>query len=335
MRGKLAKLISLIMAAALCFSLAGCMGDSDFSFSATDPSGSGESPAAPAASYVRKDYDAGKYPYFAMLNENEKNAYSLICENLTMGNKEFECVVSIKADQLTTVIDSVLNDHPELFWVDNTYGYSYEPATGDIKDITFDFFDFADTPKKLASAKTAFNSAADLIVAQAMTNQRAVERELYIHDYICQNTDYDTEAPYNQSAYSVIVLHESVCAGYAKAFQYLAQRCGLTCYYVTGRTDGLGGRLVSGSNEDGSHSWCMMKIDADYYNVDCLWDDTASDSYGSQIYPFFNLTDELFIYHARINMAVSLPKCTATEFKYSNQFGPTVEASSITFSDAA
>ena len=89
------------MAAALCFSLAGCMGDSDFSFSATDPSGSGESPAAPAASYVRKDYDADKYPYFAMLNETEKNAYSLICENLTMGNKEFECLVSIKADQDT------------------------------------------------------------------------------------------------------------------------------------------------------------------------------------------------------------------------------------------
>ena len=90
MRGKLAKLISLIMAAALCFSLAGCMGDSDFSFSATDPSGSAGSPAVPYTSYVRTDYDADKYPYFAMLSETEKNAYSLICENLTKGNKEFE-----------------------------------------------------------------------------------------------------------------------------------------------------------------------------------------------------------------------------------------------------
>ena len=335
MRGKLAKLISLIMAVALCLSLAGCSGGSDYALSATDPSGYGDMPAVPSTSYVRTDYDNNKYPYFAMLTETEKNAYSLICENLTKGNKEFECVVNINADQLTKVIDSVLNDHPELFWVDNTYGYSYEPNTGDIKDITFNFFDFADTPEKLNSAKTRFNAAADLIVGQAMTYQRAVEKELYIHDYICQNTDYDTSAPYNQSAYSVIVLHESVCAGYAKAFQYLAQKCGITCYYVTGRTDGLGGRLVSGSNEDGSHSWCMIKIDADYYNLDCLWDDTASDTYGSPIYPFFNLTDELFVYHARINLAVSLPKCTATEFKYSNQFGPTVEASSITFADAA
>ena len=79
----------------------------------------------------------------------------------------------------------------------------------------------------------------------------------------------------------------------------------------------------------------MVLIDGSYYNVDCLWDDTASDTYGSAIYPFFNLTDEAFIYHARIGMSVGLPKCNDTKYKYSNFFGQTVEAESIVFVDAA
>jgi transglutaminase/protease-like cytokinesis protein 3 len=111
------------------------------------------------------------------------------------------------------------------------------------------------------------------------------------------------------------------------------QRSGFTCYYVTGRTDsssmGLGG-----SNDNGAHSWDIVLVAGEYYNVDCLWDDTASDTYGSAIYPFFNVPDEELVNHNRINMAVRLPQCTATDYRYSNLFGPTVEASSIVFTEA-
>ena len=198
-----------------------------------------------------------------------------------------------------------------------------------------EFYDFADTPDKLHKAKVALEEVADSVTRQVRLKTTMVERELFIHDYICQNTVYDEAAPYNQSAYSCLVMHKSVCAGYARAFQYLMQKAGFTCYYVAGRTDGLNGQVISGSNEGGSHSWNMVLLDGEYYNVDCLWDDTASDTYGSVIYPFFNLTDEAFRYHARISMAIGLPKCNGTKYKYSNYFGKTVEAENIVFVDAA
>ena len=113
------------------------------------------------------------------------------------------------------------------------------------------------------------------------------------------------------------------------------QKAGYTCYYVTGRTLDIGNRALEGSEEDGAHSWNMVLLEGEFYNVDCLWDDTASDTYGSSIYPFFNVTDEDLLHHERIQMAVDLPVCTATEYKYSNQFGPTIEADSIVFTDAA
>ena len=283
--------------------------------------------------YKRLFFDVAQNPYYATLKDNEKNVYSLIFEELYKGSRKFECPVKTNAEELSLAIDAVLNDHPDLFWLDNKYSYSYDPEDGSVKEITFEFYDFADTPDKLHKAKVALEEVADSVTSQVRLKTTMVERELFIHDYICQNTVYDEAAPYNQSAYSCLVMHRSVCAGYARAFQYLMQKAGFTCYYVAGRTEGLNGQVINGSNESGSHSWNMVLLDGEYYNVDCLWDDTASDTYGSAIYPFFNLTDEAFRYHTRISMAVGLPKCNGTKYKYSNYFGQTVEAESIVFVD--
>lgn len=335
MRRNIVKLISLIAVMTLVMPLAGCFLEEFYIEPETSTtSSSSGSFTFTTNPYIRTNFDTVKNPYFAMLSDKEKDAYSNIYEELLAGNSKFESKVSLNGDELTKAIDAVLYDHPELFWLDNTYGYTYDPNTGDIKEVSFDFFDFADTPEKLESAKIQFNTAVDLIVAKALSYSTVVERELYIHDYICENTVYDDSAKYNQSAYSVIVLHQSVCAGYTRAFQYLMQKTGATCYYVTGRTDGLNNSQTVGSG-DGSHSWNMILIEGGYYNVDCLWDDTASETYGSSIYPFFNLTDDAFIYHARIDMAFNLPSCTATDYKYSNQFGSTIEADSLIFEDAA
>ena len=285
------------------------------------------------SAYKRLAFDAAQNPYYATLKDNEKNVYSLIFEELYKGSQKFECPVKTNAEELSLAIDAVLNDHPELFWLDNKYSYSYDPEDGSVKEINFEFYDFADTPDKLHKAKVALEEVADSVVRQVRLKTTMVERELFIHDYICQNTVYDEMAPYNQSAYSCLVMHKSVCAGYARAFQYLMQKAGFTCYYVAGRTEGLNGQVINGSNESGSHSWNMVLLDGEYYNVDCLWDDTASDTYGSTIYPFFNLTDEAFRYHTRISMAVGLPKCNGTKYKYSNYFGKTVEAENIVFVD--
>ena len=308
--------------------LSACFGDPGFvnesaSYSTQDTN----------SAYKRLAFDAAQNPYYATLKDNEKNVYSLIFEELYKGSQKFECPVKTNAEELSLAIDAVLNDHPELFWLDNKYSYSYDPEDGSVKEINFEFYDFADTPDKLHKAKVALEEVADSVVRQVRLKTTMVERELFIHDYICQNTVYDEMAPYNQSAYSCLVMHKSVCAGYARAFQYLMQKAGFTCYYVAGRTEGLNGQVINGSNESGSHSWNMVLLDGEYYNVDCLWDDTASDTYGSTIYPFFNLTDEAFRYHTRISMAVGLPKCNGTKYKYSNYFGKTVEAENIVFVD--
>ena len=280
---------------------------------------------------VSSDFAADQYPYFAALSSKEKDVYSLLYKGLSKGSRKIDCKkVKANEEQLNKAIDAVLNDHPELFWIDNQYEFTYDTDEGSIEDVSFDFFDFANTPDKLQDTKAEFEKAADDILAGAGSQQAMVERERAIHDYICKNTTYDESAPYNQSAYSVIVLHRSVCAGYSRAFQYLMNKAGLTCYYVPGTT-----KDTSIGGEDGAHAWNIVCLDGEYYNIDVLWDDSASETYGEDVYPFFNLTDSAFLDHARDELALALPKCTGTKYKYSNYFGETVEVEDLDFEDAA
>lgn len=331
---KFVKFVSVLLMAAVVLSLCACDEFEDFGLGYDNDydydSGSDDPEKTSGETYTRSNFDAESNPYFSVLNAKEKDIYSQLYEELSQGKQSFKCKVEVNADHLTKAIDAVLNDHPELFWIDNQYEYTYDSETGNIDDVSFDFYDFANTPDKLQSAKVAFEKAADEILDSARSQPFLVERERAIHDYICKNTTYDESAPYNQSAYSVIVLHRSVCAGYSRAFQYLMKKAGMTCYYVTGKTtdSSIGG-------EDGAHSWNIVFLDGEYYNIDVLWDDTASETYGSSIYPFFNLTDSANIYHARTDLALNLPKCTGTKYKYSNYFEKTVEAEDLVFEDAA
>ena len=332
MNKRLVKLVSVLLMLAVVTGLCSCLDefdDYDYGYGYGDES---EDPSkTTAGAYVRSNFDADRNPYFSTLTSKEKDIYSQLYEELSKGSQKFECKVSgVSADQLTKAIDAVLNDHPELFWIDNQYEYTYDPDDGSIQDISFDFFDFANTPDKLQNAKVAFEKAADDILDGARSQPFMVERERAIHDYICKNTTYDESAPYNQSAYSVIVLHRSVCAGYSRAFQYLMNKAGLTCYYVPGTT-----KDTSIGGEDGAHAWNIVCLDGEYYNIDVLWDDSASETYGEDVYPFFNLTDSAFLDHARDELALSLPKCTGTKYKYSNYFGETVEVEDLDFEDAA
>ena len=102
----------------------------------------------------------------------------------------------------------------------------------------------------------------------------------------------------NQSAYSALVLGKTVCAGYARAYQYLLQKLGIPCYYCTG---------YAGEN----HAWNIVKLEDTYYNVDVTWSDTKP-----QNYLYFNGTDADYAKdHIRRDLAVNLPVCNGTLYR--------------------
>lgn len=81
-------------------------------------------------------------------------------------------------------------------------------------------------------------------------------KALKIHDILCENVDYKLNE-YDQSIYSVVILGETRCGGYAKFFCTLANVVGLDCIGIIGK----------------GHAWNKVKIEGNWYNIDATWDD--------------------------------------------------------------
>ncbi len=261
-------------------------------------------------------FDAESYPYYAMLEPDMQQIYSQIYANAMSLTASFTPVTPVSVSQVKTVFEAVYNDHPELFWLDTGYSCKYL-RSGRCAEITLKFNETADN---LEEAGVAFREAAGGITAHAQTLENAFEKEKYVHDALMELAEYDLAAPMNQSAYSALVGGRSVCAGYARAFQYMMQQLGIPCYYCTGY-----------AGED--HAWNIVKLDGAYYNVDVTWDDTEDSNYN-----YFNKSDsEYASTHRRTGLSVYLPACEGggTEPAPEGTAGGEENASDVTDTGAA
>ncbi len=231
------------------------------------------------------------YPYYHMLNDTEKELYRQIFANAYAMNGAFKPCVEIFSTHIAEVVEAVFCDNPVLFWVEPAFSCKYG-ADGRVVEITMQYNETAD---KAEQSKRRFEEKAEEILSVAYTLESDYAKEKYVHDQLASKVTYAADASMNQSAYSALVNGQTVCAGYARAFQYLMQQLGIPCYYCRG---------YSGEN----HAWNIVKLYGDYYNVDVTWDDAASGSY-----VYFNKTDaDLAKTHVRRSLSVNLPACTGT-----------------------
>lgn len=233
-------------------------------------------------------FDPEFYPYYAMLQPSMQQLYKQIYANAKDFTLSFTPVVAASVGQVKNVFEAVCNDHPELFWLEMGYSCKYM-LSGSCVEIVLNY---NDTLNSFQSSQRQFEQAAEAVLSGARALESDLAKERYVHDALMQITSYNVQAGMNQSAYSALVNGESVCAGYAKAFQYIMQQLGIPCYYCTGT-----------AGED--HAWNIVKLGNTYYNVDVTWDDTEPATYN-----YFNKSDAAFVAtHARNGLSVYLPAC--------------------------
>nr|WP_318684792.1 transglutaminase domain-containing protein [uncultured Acetatifactor sp.] len=253
--------------------------------------GTAQSTASVGATGEELTFDAEIYPYYGMLQEDMQQVYRQIYANAQQLTESFSPVTAISVNQLKNVFEAVYNDHPELFWLETEYSCKYLRG-GQCVEITLQF---NETAAYLAEAGQLFDAAAESILEGARQLESDLDRERYVHDALVELVDYNETADMNQSAYSALVGGSTVCAGYARAFQYLMQQLNIPCYYCTGY-----------SGQD--HAWNIIRIGQEYYNVDVTWNDTNPSTYD-----YFNKSDEeLASTHIRRGLSVYLPACRAS-----------------------
>lgn len=239
-------------------------------------------------------FDPLFYPYYYMLDDKGKHLYRQIYANASDLNKRFAPIEKCDSYDIKAAMEAVFNDHPELFFLNTAYSMSSK-KNGEVAELQLSF---NSTANNINSSRAAFDNAAESILSIARSLPSDFEKEKYVHDALAAKISYNLGAPMNQSAYSALVNGSTVCAGYARAFQYIMQKLSIPTYYCTGK---------AGEN----HAWNIIKLDDDFYNVDVTWDDT-----GKYKYDYFNKSDRDYAStHVRKNMSVKLPPCNGTGYQ--------------------
>ena len=238
-------------------------------------------------------FDAAYYPYYGMLESDMQTLYRQIYANAMTLTQSFSPTVEVSATKLKNVFEAVYNDHPELFWLETSYSCKYT-RSGQCVEISLQY---NSTVNNLEKAKGEFEEKAQSILSGARYLSDDYAKERYVHDSLISLVDYNTGASMSQSAYSALINGKTVCAGYARTYQYLLQQLNIPCYYCTG---------YSGQN----HAWNIVLLDGAYYNVDVTWDDTEPSTYD-----YFNRSDQEFaVTHVRKGLSIYLPACVGDAY---------------------
>ena len=142
-----------------------------------------------------------------------------------------------------------------------------------------------------------------------------IEKEKYVYDMILNGCVYDDTEAYSGTVYGTLIGHIGRCEGICKSFMWCMRELDIECMCVSGVPKWETDAVYAG------HSWNIVKIDGEYYQLDLtidnlryLWSDKNYPNYG-----FFNVNDEfndrtheIYDFYKKLDV----PECTSENVNY-------------------
>lgn len=251
------------------------------------------------------------YSYY-QLDKTEQGIYLEVLAALTEMPEEVS-ISTLDSEQLDRIFSCVMNDHPELFYVE---GFRYtEHFKGDIlSEITFEGI-YSMSKEETALVLAEIDKKLSDCMREVPLNEDEYSTVRYLYEYLIEHTEYDKDADNNQNICSVFLNGRSVCQGYAKAMQYLLQKAGIQSVLVTGYT---------GVER---HAWNLVRVNGNYYYLDPTWGDASylyngdggieAAAFAPTInYDYFLVTTEEISKTHSFETMLILPVCDSREDNY-------------------
>ncbi|MCI8590623.1 MAG: hypothetical protein HFE77_07955 [Clostridiales bacterium] len=236
--------------------------------------------------------------YYNHLSRKEQYLYDALITAIDL-HKDYtdEIRYVFSSEEFNNVVQFIISDYPEYFYVDYNHIESYVSETHTKVKLAY-----YKSKEEATRMQAELQNAIAPIIEQTVTLNEDFEKELLLHDYLVESCTYLTGEPDNaegylyNTAYGAIVLKKAYCDGYALAFKLLMNQSGLFCSTVSGFANNL------------PHMWNMVYIDDHFYHVDVTWND-ADMTYGKNMifHGYFNLSKEAITYNHIISYEEVLP----------------------------
>ena len=239
--------------------------------------------------------------YYSHMNKQQQAVYHAMKTGIQSLAPSFPCP-RMEGKELTDVFLKLHLDCPEIFFVSG-FHFRYYPDSANVELSPEYLFD----KNKIKDHQKAMKARVEKLVRPAVT-MTELEKEQYVHDFICQNVRYDKlKKSYSHEILGPLGQGVGVCEGIAKTVKILCDQLGIWCIVV-----------ISEANPEKNikyrHAWNIVKIGGAYYHLDATFDNTLSHM-GPIRYDYFNLDDgKVFRDHEPVIWKV--PDCTVSDGFY-------------------
>lgn len=192
--------------------------------------------------------------YFNLLGEENRRIYREMLSGIQNRENNFY-LTTAEESRINKAYHALLKDHPELFWVHNrqeVYTTSYQGS---------DYCEFSPgytyTDQEVTEIQQAMSNATQEVYNLIPEGADTYEKVKTVYSYLIDTAEYASSED-DQNIAGIFWKGQAVCAGYARAVQYLLEQLDIPCIYVEGDT----------RDSTEGHAWDIVQIDGQYYYVD-------------------------------------------------------------------
>ena len=272
--------------------------------------------------YIMEQY------YYNHMTKTEQEVYYGIMNGVTNYDTSI-LLPALDIKDVQNVFFLMRLDHPEIFYVTG-FKYSYYRDSPNIIFTPEYLFEKA----KIKEHQKALKARIDKLALKAKNECKTeLEKELFIHDFICENITYDKlKKPYSHEIIGPLGHGVGVCEGIAISVKALCDALGIWCIIA-----------ICGNNPQKGikyrHTWNIVKINNIYYHLDATFDNTVGRNSNHYLelnsgsvksvnnknkkseanslirYDYFNLDDKA-IFRDHEPLIASAPKCNDANHYY-------------------
>lgn len=228
--------------------------------------------------------------YVNNLNKDQILFFYDLYDGILNYKESFEIPNNINDKDFSQILFCLLYDCPELFQLDSSYKKIVDINNNMVKFIPKYKINKEQYLSMMNFIDIKYN---EIIKNINLNNYDDYEKELFFHDYLIQNVDYDKDIDNCDNIFGALINGKANCEGYSSAFTYLLRKNNINCGQIIGKY------IDEKTSKETGHSWNFIVLNDNYYFTDVGWDD-INKTLPSHAY--FNLTYKNMMKHRNLDI---------------------------------